>query len=771
MAGTPLEAGAIMPGQQNLNPAYSATPVVGGTRINPSGGGSYISYPAQGAPAATTPQNSANSTPAGTASSAIPTGQGAISQSTTNLPAAPLTEDEVYQKMLSQSQGMIDQIQTGYDQQIAANKNDVQVDAGQQQQDQNAMAAASGLLGSSAAVSGASQVNTAAQDKIQSQNAPIIQQRAQAVATALGNIQSNAQTEFSTEFNQGQAQQQQNLTNAQDAVKTLATAGVNWDTFKGTPQYQTLVSQLGGDPNYADALFTMNKPVGTVDPTLSKVLGNTYYQVTRDPITGAMSSSSFTLPYTPPTGWTGQKVSTTTLLMQDPNDASNSILYTTDPISGQVQVTGTGTGAALASQYNSSVASSSDSSSSSGSASPEASANYITTATSTAGIEDPTQPFTEAVGASGISSLVAGIMKAEGGSPAGVQNNPGNVKYVPGMAGATDSGVKATDGGTFASFNTPEDGQKQVASTLNNIAGSLGSNASVQDVLSKYANLGSTTSTDTASGTSTAQYGALANVSGFNPNASGDQGIVDRDAYSYLKLYLSGTQPSNTNLTGKRSSSSAEFQQAQNRAQDLYYQATGKQLPNITELNANLGFLNSNNALLNSLAVQEGTIQANSDLMQGNINADNINQNAPAINGIIDSVKNSLGDPGVASYLAQNSTLSNELGSLLALKNASGTTVHDKLISADLISPDAGAKQEAEVVNRLMQEAGNAHTAISLANAKLFQQTDPLGLDPQNPLSNPTQFAQSIGLDLDAIQKDYPGMTPEEILSQYISQK
>lgn len=754
---TPLEAGAIMPGQQNLSPAYSATPAQGGTRINSSAGGSYISYPAQSAP----------QVPGQQTQPSVPTpnpGQGSSAQ-VPSVASAPLTEDEVYQKMLSQSQGMIDQIQTGYDQQISANKNDAQVDAGQQQQNQNAMAAASGLLGSSAATGGAAQINSAAQDKIQSQNAPIIEQRAQAVATALGNIQSNAMSEYSTESTQNQ----QNLTNAQDAVKTLATAGVNWDTFKGTPQYQTLVSQLGGDPNYADALFTMNKPVGTVDPTLSKVLGNTYYQVTRDPVTGAMSSSSFTLPYTPPTGWTGQKVSTTTLLMQDPNDASNSILYTTDPISGQVQVTGTGTGAALASQYNSSAGSSSDSSSSSGSASSDASANYITTATSTAGIADPTQPFTEAVGASGIGSLVAGIMKAEGGSPAGVQNNPGNVKYVPGMAGATDSGVKATDGGTFASFNTPEDGQKQVASTLNNIAGSLGSNASVQDVLSKYANLGSTASTDTASGTSTAQYGALANVSGFNPNASGDQGIIDKDAYSYLKLYLSGTQPSNTNLTGKRSSSSAEFQQAQNRAQDLYYQATGQQLPNITEQTANLGFVNANNALLNSLNVQEGTIQANSDLMQGNISADNINQNAPAINGIMDNLKASLGDPGVASYLAQNSTLSNELGSLLALKNASGTTVHDKLISADLISPNASAAQEAKVVNTLMQEAGNAHTAISLANAKLYQKTDPLGIDPANPLSNPTQFAQSIGIDLSALQQDYPGASPEEILSSYIN--
>lgn len=683
-------------------------------------------------------------------------------------PPAPLTEDDVYKSLLSQGQGVIDSIQQGYDTQISATTNADTVTGNQAQEDQNAMSAASGLLGSSSAIAGSDRVKSATQDKIQTDTAPLIAGRQKDVATALQTIASNAQSLYPIE----EEQQQQQLSNAQDAIKTLANAEVDWDSFKGTPQYDQLVQQLGGDPNYADALFTMNKPVGTVDPNLSKVLGNTYYQVTRDPVTGAMNSSSFSLPYTPPTNWVAQKVSTTTLLMQDPNNASNSILYTTDPISGQVQVSGTGSGADLASQYNASAASNS-STDSSGAASPAASQNYITTATTTAGIADATQPFADAVigqNGVGLGSLVAGIQNAEGGSPTGVQNNPGNVKYVPGMANATDSGVQATDGGTFASFTTPQAGEQAIGGTLTSIAQGLGPDATVQDVLNKYANLGSSSSTDTESGVSTAQYGALANVPGFNPNAAGDQGIIDKDAYSYLKLYLSGTQPSNTNLTGKRSSSSAEFQQAQNRAQDLYFKATGKQLPNITEQTANLGFLNANNALLNSLTVQEGTIQANSDLMQGNINAENINQHAPVINKVLDGIQESLGDPNVSSYLAQNSTLSNELGSLLALKNASGTTVHDKLISADLIDPTASAAQEAKVVNTLMQEAGNAHTAISIANAKLFQNTDPLGVDPANPLSNPTQFAQTIGLDLAGIQRDNPSLTPEQILNQYLEQ-
>lgn len=606
----------------------------------------------------------------------------------------------------------------------------------------------------------------------------------QAQSTALSNayqyLTSQAHTEFTDALAQNTTLSQNYVTamqaNALATVKGIAESGITSgsDLQSKNPQaYAALLQYYNGDPNALNSALVMNQPINNVKQSWTQ--GSTYYQLVTDPITGQPKVQQIDTGVNIPVGWTSNKVSTNTLLMQDPNNPSNSVIYTTDPISGQVTVSGSGTGQALATAYN---AQNSGGTTTPSSTTSTDGSGYIATATSTAGIADSTQPFADAVvGANGVGlgALVAGIQSAEGGSPAGVVNNPGNVKFV-GQAGATNSGVTASDGGTFASFATPQAGQAAIASTLNDIATKLGPNASTQDVLDSYANLstGSSSSGDQGptgtNGLPVSQYGALANVPGFDPGSTTDAQITDSMAYNYLTEYLSGQTPSASSLgISTRTGSGAQFDKAAQRAKTLYNQATGQNLPNQTELTANLGFINSNNSLLNSLSVQEGTISANSDLLQGNISADNINQNAPVINNVIDGITEALGDPGVSSYLAQNSTLSNELGSLLALKNASGTTVHDKLISADLISPDASAAQEASVVNTLMKEAQNAHTAISVANAKLYTQTDPLGLDPQNPLSDPASFASSVGLNLSAIQADYPDLTPQQIVTQYIN--
>lgn len=229
-----------------------------------------------------------------------------------------------------------------------------------------------------------------------------------------------------------------------------------------------------------------------------------------------------------------------------------------------------------------------------------------------------------------------------------------------------------------------------------------------------------------------AQYGLLSKTN-FNPND-----LTDQLAQKYLSQYLNGTQPTATSLG--RSIKPGALAQVDQRARDLYFKATGQSLPSDT--NITKGYqeqLIGNNKLLNNLAVQENTIQANSQLLLQNLNGNNINQSAPLINGIIDNIRNALGDPNVASYIAQNTTVSNELGALLALKNAQGTTVHDKLEAAGLISKSASAGQIASVVQKLMQEAVNAHSAIQSASSELYKQVDPLMLDANNPLRTQMQ--------------------------------
>lgn len=393
------------------------------------------------------------------------------------------------------------------------------------------------------------------------------------------------------------------------------------------------------------------------------------------------------------------------------------------------------------------------------SSSPQVS-NYITNVASSVGL-DPSTPLSTAItqaygsdGSKGMDAIVNAQIAAEGGSLPGVVNNPGNIKFV-GSAGQTDSGVKATDGGTFANYTTPDAGKQAMAAIIQSAAsgqtGSYGPNPTLADYLGTYSNtsMSSGASSNTSSDNSASDYGLLANVQGFNPSANKEDAL----AATYLKNYFStGTIPTAASLglsTRTGGSNAGAMSEVAIAANTLYKKATGQDLPNATTLAANLALIQGNNALLNSLKVQEGTISANSDLLQGNITSENINQNAPVINSVIDGIQEMIGNPNVSSYLAQNSTLSNELGSLLALKNASGTTVHDKLISADLISPDSSAQQEAEVVNTLMKEARNSHSGILEANLSLYMQTDPLGMDPANPLNSNMTFTGPDGSSVD----------------------
>lgn len=237
-------------------------------------------------------------------------------------------------------------------------------------------------------------------------------------------------------------------------------------------------------------------------------------------------------------------------------------------------------------------------------------------------------------------------------------------------------------------------------------------------------------------GASFDQYGLLSK-SDFNPNTS-----VDQLAQNYIDTYLkNGTVPTASTLG--RNLKPAAFAQIRTRADNLYFQATGGHLPLPAEIQGLQKQLVGNEALLNNLNVQEGTIKANADLLNQNITAANLNQNAPAINQVVDWWKNQLGNPDTAAFLAQNSTLQTELGALLALKNAQGTTVHDKLVAAGLITNNYNAGQIAGVVNNLMKEAANARQAITTANAPLYAKIDPLAQLPDNPLRQQQLQSQS----------------------------
>lgn len=352
--------------------------------------------------------------------------------------------------------------------------------------------------------------------------------------------------------------------------------------------------------------------------------------------------------------------------------------------------------------------------------------------------------------------LVTALAQNEGGSLPGVENNPGNIKY-SGLPGQTDSGVAATDGGTFASYATPAAGQQAIADDIqagvqNNPNQTLGTfvdnytNTAPQYNAVQGSGQPIAVSAPGSTGTGAAQlpiaqYGLLANTN-FDPNSTADvpgqpgtqQGVVDSEALQYINSYLqNGSVPSSSVLG--RNVKPGLFSLVQERANDLYFQATGTSLEgqNPSVLSSQQTLLANNLKLQNQLDVQVGTIQKNFGLNLANMTTNNVNQAAPIINVLADNLTEALGYTSVAQYLAQNETIQNELGSLLAVKNASGTTVADKISAGDLLPSDLSVAQQKQILTTLMQEAQNQSSTIQTTNAGIYKQIDPLNMNPQNP--------------------------------------
>lgn len=659
--------------------------------------------------------------------------------STTSAITAPRSEDDIYHQYITQGQSIIDQINKSTQDQIAAANLNIDQNASKDQQNNNAISAITGNFGSASAV-GASAIGDTATKNKNSTDAQIQATGIQAVTKYMTDLQATAQNQANIEEENYPAYQTDLQTKANSLITGLLKVNPNLSlaTLQNSTDptvqqtYKNLLQAYNNDPNAVSAAIANATPVGAV--VQSWIQGSTFYQIVKNPATGAVSTQQFDLGVTVPTNWTTTKIGTTGQFFQDPSDPKNSFTLTTNPLTGGLSAQGTGTGQALADQYNQSQGSDTSGSSNPLNTPGTGASNASTTVATALGV-DPTVPLSDVLSTSGLGSVVAAIIKNEGGSPTGVVNNPGNVKYVSGMPGATDSGVKASDGGTFASFKTPLDGQQAIADIVNGAASGTNSNygtaPTLQDFVNKYTN-SAPTGTGT-NGLSTQQYGELANVQGFNPTKPG----IDQDAFNYIqKFFSTGTIPAVSSF-GRGTTAPAIYNAVQKRADDVYYKATGQHLPSADTLSKNLTLIGNNNQLLNNLKVQENTITKNFGLNLENVNENSINKTAPAVNGILNFLSEQAGSTSVAQYLSQNATLTQELGNLLALKNASGTTVADKLSASELLSSNLSANQQKAVINTLMKEAQNAKQGIGQATADLYEQTDPLGLNPQNPTNQP----------------------------------
>jgi len=119
-----------------------------------------------------------------------------------------------------------------------------------------------------------------------------------AAALAKGQAKSDLDSATNTLALRDKAQQ-----DATASATTMAKAGITAEQLqsKDPETYQAMLSHLGGDDNLMKAIFALNKPQANV--LEGKVVGSTYYQVTKDPLTGKITTEHFDLGFTPPTDY------------------------------------------------------------------------------------------------------------------------------------------------------------------------------------------------------------------------------------------------------------------------------------------------------------------------------------------------------------------------------------------------------------------------------------------------------------------------------------
>lgn len=176
-----------------------------------------------------------------------------------------------------------------------------------------------------------------------------------------------------------------------------------------------------------------------------------------------------------------------------------------------------------------------------------------------------TLPFNKAFLDSGGGALAfvnEAIIPNEGGSPNGVVNNPGNIKFV-GAPGQINSGVKATDGGTFASYATLDGGKQAIADLVERAASgqssAYGPNPTLASFIEKYTNTGANSSGNVQVAGASSGPGSSSSNSGLDIG-TGEAGVADAVKHSLGKtMFARETMNDPHNIvTGGKSLAQAE---------------------------------------------------------------------------------------------------------------------------------------------------------------------------------------------------------------------
>lgn len=157
---------------------------------------------------------------------------------------------------------------------------------------------------------------------------------------------------------------------------------------------------------------------------------------------------------------------------------------------------------------------------------------------------DMNMNLSDAINKYGINAIVDQAILKNEGKPV-VATNPGNIKFV-GAPGQTDSGIKAADGGTFASYASYQAGRQAVVGILQNAASGKTSSYGPNPTLLSFAN--TYTGSTGLTGQSSAAQGAVDQTTGpgmfafnqmLNPNdpITGGLSLTQRDQANQKVLW------------------------------------------------------------------------------------------------------------------------------------------------------------------------------------------------------------------------------------------
>lgn len=300
-------------------------------------------------------------------------------------------------------------------------------------------------------------------------------------------------------------------------------------------------------------------------------------------------------------------------------------------------------------------------------------------------------------------ALLPAILQNEGGSLPGVQNNPGNIKF-EGLPGQTDSGVAATDGGTFANYATVQDGQAAVLQDIQ--AGqSNNPNQTLGQFIDTYTNTapqqkavgttGSPAIDSTAPG-----YTSKMVVGGMT------QGAIDQAAIQYL---TSGNLP-----TGARSATGAGLaisSAIKNRAAEM--DSTGNISANKAQFAALGSSLTTQTTYLNTTqrALTSADNSFNQILTQFQNSGIN-DQSMPIANILENQAKYGLGTNQISAFKASLADLSTEYQQVFS-RGGGQVTDAVRATSQDIIDGNISLAN-LKTVNAQLQKQG----AIAVASAQ-----------------------------------------------------